>query len=228
MIKQLLLLSLIVFAPVLHADVARSITVSGNSSVSLVPDEAQLSFNVTELGQTADTALTEVNRRIDQLLNRLTDRDIPEKDISATSQRVTPQYRWDATSQVRIFEGFEVSRDVTLIIRDLALLGPIMEDVVKTGVTRLSPPNLSSSQHKAAEQTGLTLAFSDAKIQAQLLAEAAELTLTGVRTIETHSAQNSSPMPMARMAVAADESSGRYLAGELTINTQIRVVFDAQ
>ena len=228
MIKQLLVLSLIVFAPMLQADVASSITVSGSSSVSLVPDEAQLSFNVTELGQTADAALTEVNRRIDQLLNRLTDRGIPEKDITATSQRVAPQYRWDATSQVRIFEGFEVSRDVTLMIRDLTLLGPIMEDVVETGVTRLSPPNLASSQNKAAEQTGLTLAFSDAEIQAELLAKAAGLSLAGVRTIETHTAQNSPPVPMARMAVAADDSSGRYLAGELTINTQIRVVFDAQ
>ena len=228
MIKQLFLASLIVFAPTLQADVARSITVTGNSSVSLVPDEAQLSFNVTELGQTADNALTEVNRRIEQLLDRLTSRNIPEKDITATSQRVTPQYRWDATSQVRIFEGFEVSRDVTLIIRDLTLLGPIMEDVVKTGVTRLSPPSLSSSQHKTAEQTGLTLAFKDAKVQAELLAQAAELSLTGVRTIETHTAQNIPPMPVARMAVAADESNGRYLAGELTINTQIRVVFDAQ
>lgn len=228
MIKQLLLVSLIVFAPALRADVPRSITVNGNSSVSLVPDEAQLGFNVTELSKTADTALVDVNRQVNKLLNRLTDRGIPEKDITATSQRVTPQYRWDATSQVRIFEGFEVSRDVTLMIRDLSLLGPVMEDLVKTGVTRLSPPSLTSSQHKAAEQEGLTIAFSDAKIQAELLAEAAGLTLTGARAIETHGAPNNSPMPMARMALAADESDGRYFAGELTINTQVRVVFDAQ
>ena len=129
---------------------------------------------------------------------------------------------------MRLFEGFEVGRDVTVTIRDLTLLGPLMESLVKIGVTRLSPPDLVSSQRKTAEHQGLALAFSDAKIQAELLANAAGLTLAGARTIETHSAQNASPRPMMRMEAAADDGAGRYLAGQLQITTKISVVFDAQ
>ncbi|MDA9368013.1 SIMPL domain-containing protein [Flavobacteriaceae bacterium] len=228
MIKQLLFATLIIFTPALQADVQRSIAVSGSSSVALVPDEARLSFNVTELNQTAAQALTTVNRRINKLLTQLTAQGILEQDITATSQRVAPQYRWDATRQVRLFEGFEVGRDVTVTIRDLTLLGPLMESLVKIGVTRLSPPDLVSSQRKTTEHQGLALAFSDAKIQAELLANAAGLTLAGARTIETHSAQNASPRPMMRMEAAADDGAGRYLAGQLQITTKISVVFDAQ
>ncbi len=228
MVKQLLLATLIIFTPALQAEVLRSIAVTGSSSVALVPDEARLSFNVTELGQTADKALETVNRRINQLLKRISARGIPEKDIVATSQHVSPKYRWDGPNQTRTFEGFEVAREVQFTLRDLTLLGPMMEDLVNTGVTRLSSPALSSSQRKMAEHEGLALAFTDAQIQAQLLANAAGLSLAGARTIETHSAQKSGPTPMLRMASAAEDSAGQYLAGELQINTHISVVFDVE
>lgn len=226
----LMLLAALVVLPA-HADAEetlRTIAVSGEGVITVVPDQARLTLTVAESNTSAERARERVEDIVGEVLEALDDQGIEKADIRSSGTALQPRYRWDNASRTQQFEGYTASRDIAVLIRNLDDLGEVLEAATTLGVSQISTPRLVSSRADSARREALTLAFDDARARAALLAKAAGLDLGEALTIDTDTLSSRPPMPMLRMAAdSAEASSAPVEPGEMEIRTVIRVVFEA-
>jgi uncharacterized protein YggE len=117
---------------------------------------------------------------------------------------------------------------VQVELRDLELLGTLLERAVDAGVNQVNDPVLDSSRRKDLERDALAKAVEDARLNADTLARAAGATLGPVRTL--NGATSAPPVPMFRrqvaMADAAMAPEASYQAGEMKFSASVNAEYD--
>ena len=229
-----LLLALVVFALTSWSTVtmgraddrSHTMHVSGTGSVELIPDRALIPMGINARGDDIPELQRETDTRVAELLSVFRELGLPDADMQATDLRIAPRYRYDKSLQQSVPDGFEVSRELRITLRDLSLLGRVMTAATGAGVNNISPPQLSSSIHEEKYREALTLAVSQARERAQVLTGAASVNLGPVITMAVQGGRpRPEPMAMTMRAVAADEAGGGYQAGEMTITATVHVEF---
>ena len=203
----------------------RGIVVRGEATVRRVPDMAVVSLAVTVQDKDAGRARDEANRRASAILERLRGQGLPDADVQAPSLTVHPTY--DYSRGKPKITGYEASRPMTLRIRDIALLGPILDGMVDDGATQVHGTSMELAEPEAATREALTEAVAVARARAGALAEAAGLALGDPIRIEEGGEAGATPFPRgAMMRMAADESAPTEItAGEIEISASVRVWF---
>ena len=150
---------------------------------------------------------------------------MPDADVQAPSLTVQPTY--DYSRGKPKLTGFEASRPMTLRIRDISLLGPILDGLVDDGATQVHGTSMELAEPEAASREALAEAFAVARARAAALAEAAGLALGDPIRIEEGGEAGATPFPRgAMMRMAADESAPTEIAaGEIEISASVRVWF---
>jgi hypothetical protein len=208
-----------------------SVSVSGQGEVRAEPDRALVVLGVESRKPTLEAARTEVNRKIEALLQLTRDLKIPDKNVRSSRLQVQPEYNWHEQTRERLLIGYYVARQVTVDLRNLEQLGLLMERAVTAGANQIQDPSLDSSQRRELERQALALAAKDARANAEVLAGALSASVGAAHTI---SASSGSPPPMVysmtRMAkaevAAGGESPGSYQSGELAFTASVQVDFD--
>lgn len=203
----------------------RGIVVRGEATVRRVPDMAVVSLAVTVQDKDAGLARDEANRRASAILERLRGQGLPDADVQAPSLTVHPTY--DYSRGKPKLTGFEASRPMTLRIRDVSLLGPILDGLVDDGATQVHGTSMELAEPEAAAREALAEAVAVARARAAALAEAAGLALGEPIRIEEGGEAGVTPFPRGVMLrMAADESAPTEVAaGEIEIPASVRVWF---
>ena len=203
----------------------RGIVVRGEATVRRVPDMAVVSLAVTVQDKDAGRARDEANRRASAILERARGQGLPESDIQAPSLTVHPTY--DYSRGKPKITGYEAARPMTLRIKDISLLGPILDGLVDDGATQVHGTSMELAEPEAASREALAHAVAVAQARATALAEAAGLELGKPIRIEESGEAGVAPFPRgAVMRLAADESAPTEIAaGEIEISASIRVWF---
>ena len=141
-------------------DRSHTMHVSGTGSVELIPDGALFPWVSTPGGEAIPELQRETDTRVTELLSVFGELGLPDADMQATDLRIAPRYRYDKSLQQSVPDGFEVSRELRITLRDLSLLGRVMTAATEAGVNNISPPQLSSSIHEEKYREALTLAVS--------------------------------------------------------------------
>jgi uncharacterized protein len=203
----------------------RGIVVQGQATVRRVPDLAVVSLAVAVRDKDAARARDEVNRRASAILERLRSQGLPDADVQAPSLTVQPTYDYSRGNPK--ITGYEASRPLTLRIRDVSLLGPILDGMVDDGATQVHGTAMELAEPEAAAREALGIALAVARARAEALAQAAGVALGEPMRIE-EAQDGGFPIPrgaMMRMA-AADESAPTEVAvGEIEISASVRVWF---
>ena len=116
---------------------------------------------------------------------------------------------------------------MTVRVRDLAALGPLLDGLVDDGATQVHGTSMELAEPDAASREALGAAFAAARGRAEALAAAAGVTLGDPIRIEEEGS-GFAPMPrlMAMTKGAADESAPtEVVAGEVEITARIRAWF---
>jgi uncharacterized protein len=203
----------------------RGIVVRGQATVRRVPDIAVVSLAVTAQDKDAGRARDDANRRASAILERLRGQGLPDGDVQAPSLTVHPTY--DYSRGKPKITGYEASRPMTLRIRDVTLLGPILDGLVDDGATQVHGTSMELAEPEAASREALAQAVVVARGRAEALAEAVGLALGGPVRIEEGEEAGAVPFPRgAMMRMAADESAPTEVAaGEIEISASVRVWF---
>jgi uncharacterized protein YggE len=105
----------------------RTITVSGSASVSVAPDCARLQFGVQVEGVNAQDALRRSNEAMHAILDAVRARGVAPGDLNTNGPNLWPGER-----------GYTGGNDVTVLVRDVASLGSLIDAVAES-----SGPNLT-------------------------------------------------------------------------------------
>lgn len=204
----------------------RSIHVSGQAQIQVVPDMATLQMGVDQVDAEIAAAEAHANQALSRFLKQARKLGIAERDLQAAGQQVSAEYEWLNEPRQRRLVGYRVSRDVAVIVRDLRQLGPVLQAATAAGLNRIGNPDLASGAAEALEKQALELAADDAKARANLVAQRLGARLGPVRNIHVQD-QGNRPVPMKMMARMESASSDMPVAaGEISISATLQVEFE--
>lgn len=208
-------------------DEMRTVTVTGVGAASVEPDRAIVRMSIVAREKTLNAAQqrsADVSAAVLALLDGL---DIDRERVDTTGASVSPDYRWDREREEQVLRGYIAQRQLIVDVRDLEKLGVVVEGAVKAGVNQVTPPRLDSGDRREAYRDALEMAATDARANAERLANSLGARLGDVIQISDGS-YTPAPMPQLRMApaMAMEADAGQtYNAADLQFNATITVVF---
>jgi uncharacterized protein len=201
-----------------------------NSNVKKAPDMATISAGVVTQSRTAKVAMEENARRMSAAFTALKAAGIAERDMQTSGINLTPQYNYVANQRPTI-KGYEASNRVTVRIRRLENIGPVLDALVAQGVNELNGPTFGLDNPEAELDQARTEAMATAMRRAELYARASGMRVKRVITInESGGYEPPQPRPMMMMArMAADAAPETPVApGEVTLSIQLNVQFELE
>ncbi len=216
----LFLFSVTAFAEALPS--APHIVVTGNYKMKVVPDTLHMSLSIIETGKDVAKVTRLVESRSAKLISSLKALGIDKKDITSSQLRITPHYNWRNKEQV--YAGTEVSRQVEIILRELANYNEFLKTLLDIRVGRINNSYLKSTKEKEIRKKALQLAVEDARLKAELLVSNISENLGAVYSINHHSAGQL--MQKSRMAYAAqDTAESAFEPGVIEFTESVSVVY---
>lgn len=205
------------------AETTPRIEVSGTGEVSVVPDMAWLSVGVSEQAESAEEALDAASVALEAVLARLESAGIAPGDIQTGSLRLAPDYTDASSYASRRVTSYTASSSVEVRVLDLAILGKVMDAVVADGANGLAGLRFDIRDDSEALAEARRAAVADARGKAELFAEAAGVSLTGLVSLVETGGGGYQPMPM--MEARSVSSSVPVAEGEITISANIQMVY---
>ncbi len=209
----------------------RSISLSGHGEVKSAPDMAVVTAGVTSSATTAREALTANNTAMNSVLSALTTAGIAAKDIQTSNFNVSPRYEYvqDGSKPPRI-TGYDVSNNVTVTIRKLDGLGPVLDQLVTAGSNQINGIQFLIDKPEMITDEARKDAVADAERKASVYARAAKVSLGKVISI-SEGGGYTPPGPVyakAMRAEAADGAAVPVAQGEQTVAIDVNVVWELQ
>jgi uncharacterized protein YggE len=183
-----------------EATVQHSIVVTGQGSVSTVPDRAQVSFGVSTDAKTASVALRANAVEMTKVIAAVKGEGVAAADIKTDLVSLSPRYSQNGDTVV----GYTATNSVSATIRNLAKIGGTIDAAVDAGANQVSGPNLVRGDMTALYRAALRAAIANAKGKAQTIAAASGLHL---RRITDVSEASSAPVPQPLTKAGADAAT---------------------
>jgi uncharacterized protein YggE len=207
----------------------RTISVNGSGRVTLSPDLARISIGVQTDGEDAAEAVAENNSQAQAVQDALDGFAIAAEDIRTTNFSIYPRQDYGPEGEIRSIT-YVVNNTVFVTVRDLDQIGEILEAVVSAGANNINSIQFDVADREGANQEALKAAVANARERAEALAEAAEVELGAVQSIESF--LGNGPVPVVREFAAVDmEAIGGAVPvspGEMEITVEVGVVFEIQ
>lgn len=201
----------------------RYITVSAEGKVSARPDMARISSGVVTEAASAKDALSANSVAMERLLTGLKAAGIAGADIKTTSFDVSPRYQNRRDGSAPKIDGYRVSNDVNVVVRDLSNLGPLLDQLVSLGANRISGLSFDVAKEDALLDDARRKAIANARQRAELYATAAGVRLGQVLVISEQAVHVAPRGPM--MARAAMAESVPIAEGTQEITARVTVTY---
>ncbi|WP_332118997.1 SIMPL domain-containing protein [Azorhizobium caulinodans] len=209
---------------------ARStLTVVGQGRASARPDIATVTTGVVAAGKTAEEALAANSKAMEQVIAAIKDAGVEPKDISTSGLSVQPQYSQpgkDSREAPKVV-GYEVRNAVTVTVRDLALVGTLLDKVVQAGANQASGLSFQLADASPLQLQARVAAVKDAQAQAQQIADAAGVRLVRIRRIDPRGGDNYLALP-APMPMKAEARAVPVESGEMDVRAQVSIVYEIE
>ena len=212
------------------SDQIPSISIEGKGEAVAAPDTAAVTAGVTTEGATAREALAANSKAMAQLISTLKAAKIDAKDIQTSGFSVNPQYVYPdkdasgATPPPRI-TGYEVQNGVSVKVRQLDDLGPILDSVVSAGGNTINGVQFSIEDPTKLLQEARKAAFADAEAKARTYADAAGIGLGSILSISEGPSETPPRPVMFKAAAPMARSAVPVEAGQLTSDADVSVVW---
>jgi hypothetical protein len=203
-----------------------TLSVSGSGTVSVKPDVADVTVGVTVQRDNAGDAASDAATVMDAVITAVKALGIADEDIQTTTLNLSPVYDYDRSSYRLV--GYTASNLVTVTIRDLTTVGPVIDAATGAGATDVNSISFRLQDQTAAETQAREMAVLAGRARADTIAAAAGTEITGIISIS----ESYAPVPMpvfygeARAAAARDASAPTpVLAGTIEVRVDVAIVY---
>ena len=200
----------------------RLITVSASGYAYAEPDRARLATGVTAEADTAEAALSANTELMQKVVAGLKDAGIDAKDIQTSTFHVEPRYTNPRDGTAPAVNGYRVSNQVAILVRDLKSLGGLLDKLVSLGANQVNGLTFEVSAAETLKDEARKEAIANARRRAELLAAAAGAEVGEVVNIAEETGYGG-PRPMAMRAAKAE--SVPIEAGTETLEARVTVTW---
>ena len=199
--------------PVLSASAPaaeRSITVIGEATVSVAPDNANIRLGVTSQGKNAREASEANARQMTTVLAAIREAGVADRDVQTSRLSLQPQYEQGKAGPARLL-GFQVTNQVSIRIRDIDKFPGILDRAIAAGANEMSGIEFVVSEQSKLLDQARDDAVTDARRKAELYAKAAGVKLGPVTSITEEGSSPPRPVMQAMRASAVPVAPGEQL-----------------
>jgi len=202
-----------------QADFPSAISVTGEATVSVPPDLAQVDAGVTSDAKTAREASDANNAAMGKVLLALKGAGIEQKDYQTARLSLQPEYAPNRQGPSPVV-GYRASNRVTIRVRDVTKVANVIDTLVGAGANDIGSINFMVSQASKLLDDARTQAVADARRKAEIYAKAAGVTLGAPLSI---SEEGAAPAPVFRTKMAAPMAAAPVAQGEETLSVTVNV-----
>jgi len=204
------------------------ISVNGNGRVFVTPDIADVQLGVTFQADTAKEASEMAAEAMDAVIKALLELGIAEEDIQTTQLSINPIYDWDDSPPN--IEGWEASNIVRVTVRDVGLVGDVVDAATSAGATNVNGISFRVEDPAAAEAEARDAAVANAQAKAQQLAAATGVNIIGVISITENSYNQPVPIYYDRgfAEAAMDGAATPVLPGNVELSIDVYIVYEIE
>jgi uncharacterized protein len=212
--------SVLMATPALAQSETPAITVSGEASISVAPDLAQVEAGVTTEAKTAKAASEANNNTMGQLLLALKAAGVDGKDIQTSRLSLQPQSA--PNRSITAITAYRASNQVTVRLHDVSKVAGTIDLLVGAGATDIGGINFMVSEASKLLDDAREKAVADARRKAEIYAKAAGVSLGTPLSI---SESGGSPGPIFRAKMAAPMAATPVAQGEETLSVTVSVTW---
>ncbi len=158
------------------------VTVNGVGEAFAIPDIANITMSVTEVGKSTAEAQKMVQDKFAPAKTALLDLGVAEKDIKTTGYNIYPKYTYPVQPPCMYrncpvvdmspkLDGYEASQSVEIKVRNTDNAGKVLEILAKNNITNISGPNFTVDNIEGVKADAQQKAIVDAKEKAKKLAK---------------------------------------------------------
>jgi hypothetical protein len=199
----------------------RGLTVAGEASLSVRPDQAIVAAGVMATKPTAAEALAEASRVIELGLKRLDELGIQRANVQTSGLSLSPVYDDPQPGAEPKLVGHRASYQLTITIDDLNKVSPVLDGLVGVGLNQLAGVRFGLKEERTLRTQTLQAATAAARPKAEAMAAGLGLTLGPVLQVREEGVGAVPPLP-ANEAVRAGVP---IEAGQLTLRLRVQVTF---
>ncbi len=200
----------------------RQLTVTGSAGVEAVPDLATVTAGVETQGATAAEALGANSGAMEDVLKALDAAKVERRDVQTSELSINPVLDNPQDGSAPVVSGYQASNMVTVRVRDVAMLGTVVDAVTGAGANRLYGVSFDVADPGPVLDKARQQAVADARHKAELLATAAGVRLGAVLSMR-EGGGGGGPVPV--FARADKAPAPPVEAGTVTLSAEIEVVF---
>jgi uncharacterized protein YggE len=212
-----------------------SISVTGEGEVYAVPDIASFSYSVAADAPTVTEAQNQVTAKMNAILDEVKNLGVEEKDITTSNYSVYPKYKYSqgvctnnfCPPSQQIADGFTVSHDITLKVRNTDSAGKVLAAVGSKGATNVSGLNFTTDDPSKIQDQARAKAIADAREKAKTLAKNLDVDLVKIVSFSDNSYPT--PYPMyggVAMDKAVSTQAPTLPVGENKVTSSVTVVYE--
>jgi len=210
-------------SPALAETTTPSVAVSGEATMSVTPDVAQIEAGVTTEAKTAREASDANNKAMGVVLLALKGKGIAEKDFQTAQLSLQPQSTTQSRPGPNVLTGYRATNRVTIKVRDILKVADTVDALVGAGANEIGGINFSVSLASKLLDDARAQAVADARRRAEIYAQAIGMSLGAPISV----VEEGSPPPMVFRKMAVGMASPTPIApGEQTLRVGVSVVYE--
>ena len=204
-----------------------TVAVQGEGVTRVAPDAATTTIGVTVSDPSLTAAQAAANESMTAVIDALKAGGVADEDIQTSNYSVQPLQSYDDTGNPTGITAFQVSNQVSVIIRDLESIPTLLDSAVAAGANTIWGISFIATDASDAVAQARQLAVADARDRAEQLASAAGLSVGAIISIT----ETSSPMAFAAGqggggGFAADMAAVPIEGGSSEVRVSVQVVYE--
>ena len=143
---------------------------TGQATVSVKPDQAQIDFSVVTQATTAQDASNQNAMRVSTLLSQLQALLGVNANIKTVNYSLTPNYNYPQNGGIPTLTGYTATNTVRATTTDLTIVGQIIDTGVQAGANQVSSLQFGLQNDQPTKLQALRTATAQAKAHADAMA----------------------------------------------------------
>ena len=203
----------------------RLIHTSATGQVTTTPDQALISVSVQTENPDPKVAQADNAAIMAKVVNAVKGEGVADKDLQTTGFSMYPVYDNSGSYLSQNIRTYRVTNTLLVTVTDVTQAANLLDLAVANGANNVNGVTFTLSDEKQASlrDDALTEAVRLARADADAVAGAANLTITGVREITVGGGNVPYPVPMA--AANVREAATPLQPGEVTVSATVSVSY---
>jgi uncharacterized protein YggE len=197
---------------------SNTITVTGEGSYVVVPDEAKINISIFVEEDTSQEAVDKNGKTTEDVITALEGLSIQDIDVQTISFNLDPLYNYRRENEPPEVYAYRATTVMEVSTPDMTLVGEIIAEAINAGANDVSSLRfgLSDELERQAKKEALEEAAKDGRDKANDIAESLGIDIVSIYYISESA--TIIPIPFETRAFAAEEALGDAMAIPVTPN----------